>query len=375
MVQWTQKSRAKIEPGDWTGSAAGVETTLHQLSPYIGKIKSTMAASLISRFTKKGDFVCDPFSGSGTIALEAWLAGRRVTANDSSPYAHLLTRAKLFPYGSIKHAFADIEDVAKLADKTADNFDLRRVPLWVRQFFHPETLREILTWNSILSSRDLYFLRSCLMGILHHQRPGFLSFPSSHTVPYLRKKKFPRSRFPKLYEYRSLRDRLERKVTRAFRRIPDFDTNLDRACFREDAARFVPSGQIDAVITSPPYMRQLNYGRDNRLRLWLLGVPDWKRLDEQISPSEKNFLNLIRSCLDRWRLTLLPSGRCVLILGDTWSRLYDLPLPDVVEKIAVEEVGGYAVECRYCEEIPVLRRVRRGYCGSQSETILVLAVK
>ena len=369
------KSLAKIEPREWTGSAAGVETTLHQLSPYIGKIKSTIAASLISRFTRKGDSVCDPFSGSGTIALEAWLAGRRVTANDSSPYANLLTRAKLFPYASVKHAFADIEDVAKLADKTADKFDLRRVPLWVRQFFHPETLREILTWNSILSSRDLYFLRSCLMGILHHQRPGFLSFPSSHTVPYLRRKKFPRSRFPRLYEYRSLRDRLERKVSRAFRRIPDLDTNLDRACFREDAARFIPSGRVDAVITSPPYMRQLNYGRDNRLRLWLLGVADWKRLDEHISPSEKNFLTLIRSCLALWRPTLLPNGRCVLILWDTWSRLYDLSLPDVVETIAVAELGGYTVECRYCEEIPMLRRVRRGYCGSQSETILVLAVK
>src|SRR2546429_486321 len=36
---------------EWNGSAVGTETTLHQLSPYIGKIKSTMAASLISQFT------------------------------------------------------------------------------------------------------------------------------------------------------------------------------------------------------------------------------------------------------------------------------------------------------------------------------------
>src|SRR5258708_39792019 len=149
-IKFAQPEQTYVHSPDlvigWAGSSAKTETTLHQLSPYIGKIKSSMAASLIDQFTKPGQVVYDPFSGSGTVALEAWLAGRRVVANDLSPYAHLLTRAKLFPYASIKHAFADIEDVAKLADKTADKFDLRRVPLWVRQFFHPDTLREILAW-------------------------------------------------------------------------------------------------------------------------------------------------------------------------------------------------------------------------------------
>jgi 23S rRNA G2445 N2-methylase RlmL len=57
---------------DWTGSAVQSESTFHQLSPYIGKIKSSMAASLVSQFTSEGDLIYDPFSGSGTIALEAW---------------------------------------------------------------------------------------------------------------------------------------------------------------------------------------------------------------------------------------------------------------------------------------------------------------
>src|SRR6266481_920450 len=79
---------------DWSGSAQNSESTFHQLSPYIGKTKSSMAASLVSQFTHRGDLVYDPFSGSGTVALEAWLAGRHVVANDLSPYANLLTRAK-----------------------------------------------------------------------------------------------------------------------------------------------------------------------------------------------------------------------------------------------------------------------------------------
>src|SRR6266852_6011353 len=77
---------------DWSGSALKDESTLHQLSPYIGKLKSSIAASLVHQFTKEGDLVYDPFSGSGTVALESWTAGRRVVANDLSPYAYLLTR-------------------------------------------------------------------------------------------------------------------------------------------------------------------------------------------------------------------------------------------------------------------------------------------
>ena len=77
---------------------------------------------------------------------------------------------------------------------------VRKVPMWVREFFHPETLRETLAWTLTLRERRRWFLLASLLGILHHQRPGFLSFPSSHTVPYLRKKAFPPAKFPELYE-------------------------------------------------------------------------------------------------------------------------------------------------------------------------------
>src|SRR2546425_1210802 len=286
---------------NWNGSVEKIESTLHQLSPYIGKTKSTMAASLVSQFTKKGDLVYDPFSGSGTVALEAWVAGRRVVANDISPYADLLVRAKLFPYRSLEAALNDIEDASAEVAKPRRDVDLRSVPRWVRQFFHHETLRETLAWTSVLRRRRRWFLLASLLGILHHQRPGFLSFPCSHTIPYLRKKKFPRSRFPELYEYRSVRDRLESKVKRAFRRVPDLDFSISRSCFSEDASNLALPEPVDSIITSPPYMRQLDYGRDNRLRLWFLGTHDWRLLDRLASPTKESFLGLMRSCLVKWR--------------------------------------------------------------------------
>jgi hypothetical protein len=253
---------ARIDPVEWTGSAWQSESTLHQLSPYIGKTKSSMAASLVASFSKRGDIVYDPFSGAATLALEAWIAGRHVIANDLSPYARVLTRAKLFPYHTQMHALRDFEQIGRSVQKHIKDVDLRRVPSWVRSFFHPETLREAIAWCEELKATRRWFLLSCLLGILHHQRPGFLSFPSSHTVPYLRIKKFPKKRYPELYEYRTLRDRLEAKIIRAFRRVPDLDYGLTRRCFEKSADKLIPPYTVDSILTSPPYMRQLDYARE-----------------------------------------------------------------------------------------------------------------
>src|SRR5271155_4337366 len=101
---------------NWSGSALRAESTLHQLSPYIGKLKSSIACSLIAQFTEMGDLIYDPFSGSGTVALEAWASGRNIIANDLSPYAALLTRAKLFPHKSLLLAQEDIQRLSVEVD-------------------------------------------------------------------------------------------------------------------------------------------------------------------------------------------------------------------------------------------------------------------
>jgi DNA modification methylase len=363
------KAVARLASG-WTGSAWQRESTLHQLAPYIGKTKSSMAAALMKEFSDPATVVYDPFAGCGTLALEAWKAGRAVVANDVSPYAQLLTRSKLFPYTSLDVALADLQRMAKKVQRRRRQRDLRKVPKWVRAFFHPQTLKEALLWTEVLTAEKRWFLLACLMGILHHQRPGFLSFPSSHTVPYLRIKKFPRYRFRKLYEYRSVMERLEAKVRRAYKRMPELDFSLERRCFgtRAEIQRFkVPVGSI---LSSPPYMRQLDYGRDNRLRLWFLGCEDWEALDDIVSPREREFLSLMQKCLKRWKKMLAVNGYCVLVIGDADSREGHDNLPDLVAGIAKK--AGFRLVSQHADAIPNERRVRRGKSGSSSETILVL---
>ena len=357
---------------NWNGSVVGSECSLHQLSPYIGKMKSAMAKKLITAFSNKGDTIYDPFAGCGTVALESWILNREVVANDLNPYASVLTNGKLNPPLSENSALSLIEQIGiEIAENNID-IDLTKIPKWVTDFFHKDTLKEIDIWKNLLITRQEWFLLACLLGILHHQRTGFLSYPSSHTVPYLRNKKFPKEEYPELYSYRALKPRLEKKVIRALNRVPYLDNNLMRLCYQKDTESLIPDIKANSIITSPPYMRRLDYGRDNRLRLWLLGENEWKQLDEKVSPSEDKFLKSMRNCFITWLEVLHRGGLCVLVLDNSISKKYNMPLTEALIRIAVEEVGGYKQIASFEDPIPNERRVRRYHNGSKTEIIIVL---
>lgn len=353
-------------------SVIGAEYTLHQLAPYIGKVKSSIANFLIENFTSKGEMILDPFCGAGTIPFEAWSLNRNIAANDLNAYAVLLTKAKLFPPNSLIEVLTEIELLEREVLCNTAVVDLNDVPEWVKAFFHEETLKETIAWTSILLKKEKWFLLSCIMGILHHQRPGFLSFPSSHTVPYLRIKKYPKEIYPELYEYRNVKERLVKKVKRALKRSPSLDNNLTRLVFNEDASMLtIPGRQFDAIITSPPYMRQLDYARDNRLRLWFLGMKDYKLLDQRISPKESDFIQIISDCMYNWNMMLRSGGKCILFLGDSYSKKLNLTLPEIIENIATKQIGSFKLLFKHESLIPDNRRVRRNHIGNKAETILV----
>lgn len=303
----------------WRGSFNKRESTLQQLSPYVGKMKSGMARALITLYSEPGDTVLDPFSGSGVVPLEAALLERVAWANDLSPYAYVLTRGKLETLGNIAKAKQRAREFVDAVEQIAPTTDLSQVPEWVAEFFHPDTLREVLTAFKLLKQREDYFLTSCLLGILHHVRPGFLSYPASHLVPYLRKKKYPPDEFPEMYTYRDLRSRLLAKVKRAYRRhmLPASWEQRQYKIWQENSMNLpIDEERVDTIISSPPYFGALDYARDNRLRLWFLGCKDWKALDGSLTASKQVYIPQMTECLKEMNRVLKRGGYCVLVLGD-----------------------------------------------------------
>lgn len=364
-------ARSRLNPSEWDGRCVHSESTLHQLSPFLGKMKSTMANELVNTYSEEGNLVLDPFSGSGTVPLEASFLGRNVIGIDRNPYSVLLSKAKLNPPSTEEQAMERAESYLEYIDPT-DPTQVSDIPDWVKKFFHPKTLNSLSQLAPRLRRNNEYFLLACLLGILHHQRPGFLSYPASNLKPYLRDEKFPRADYPEKYEYREIRPRLISKIERAFRRFPGFSDSQTRKVYNGDTLeqmnKNINDDSVDAIITSPPYMNKLDYGRDNRLRLYFAGVDDYRELDG--SPgSRKQYEEFLDGFLTEATRVIKPGGTITFVLGESKRSGSAVDTSEVLTSLLDDPKYGLTISEAIQDKVPI-REINS--MSSKTETILSL---
>ena len=299
-----------------------------------------------------------------------------IEANDLSPYAYVLTRGKLETPNSERIAIQQVKTLLDVVEQEAPSVNIDSIPQWVREFFHPDTLREVLTAFQILRKQENYFLTACLLGILHHVRPGFLSYPASHLVPYLRKSKYPPDQFQDMYAYRDLRSRLLAKVKRAYRRhiLPANWKQRQYQIWQTNSMNLpIRDKTVDAIISSPPYFGALDYARDNRLRLWFLGCEDWKELDTSLTANNKVYLPQMSLCLQEMYRILKFGGHCVLVLGDVERDGKMRRTAEILADLAIGVTQNqFVIDTIYDDRIPDERRSRRQTQTTKFERILVM---
>ena len=357
----------KRAPRTWAKSCVYTEDSIHQLSPYIGKLKSSIAKNLIAKYSKRGQLVVDPFAGSGTIPYQAHLMSRKVFASDISIYAKLLSKGKLSAPATEEEALQTAERLLRIAVGLPEP-NLATGPEWVQDFFHPKTLVEILKFATVARRTGNEFYFACFLGILHHQRPGFLSYPASHLTPYLRNNKYPREEYPEMYEYRELRSRLLAKIQRSFKQHSSISEDWE---YRHSSVENVTfPDKFDALITSPPYMNTLDYGRDNRLRLWFINPEYNKPLDVPATKSRGAFEHAIQILARKVEQGLNQQGYCVLVVGEQAKGKVQY-LSSIILALFEKHAPSLSLQQVIVDKIPDVRRARRNYKGTKNEHILI----
>lgn len=347
------------------------KNSINSLSPYIGKMRPVLARYLIHNYSKPSDIIYDPFAGSGTVLLEGWALGHEVFGNDLNYYAYILSLGKLNPYKTSEEALQTLLKYKKNVEKKAKAYDVDYIPEWVKSFYDINTLKEICCWTNCLKRNSEWFLLSCLMGILHHQRPGFLSYPSSHGAPYLRSTKYPKEKFPDMYQYKNVYDKLQKKVLRSYRYMPSLNYSISRKMILGDATKVrLTNKRFSTIITSPPYMKSLTYARDNRLRLWFLGESEWEVLDKRISPEKNAFIDIMQKCFKKWSSVQIKGDKCVVVIGDINVEFKNQKqsLSDVLIDLSK---GYYTCIEKYQDPIPEKRKVVKGDTNIKREIVIV----
>ena len=128
-----------LEGTDWTFEGADTSYLTHGLHAYPARMIPQIPDKLFNYYLSegvisKGDTVYDPFSGSGTTAVEGRLHGLNAEANDINPLACLLSRTKAVPLESgqlnearealldqLSEELDEVEDVFKTGDATFED--------------------------------------------------------------------------------------------------------------------------------------------------------------------------------------------------------------------------------------------------------------
>jgi len=246
---------------------------LHSLCSYQGKLKPALAHWLVRQFTAYGELVVDPLAGVGTIPFEAALLGRRSVGNDLSPFAATVAQAKVDPpspteadeaLGQLAEAMAAVTITD--ADDEAANFGLNAT---VRDYYHPDTLKEVLRARRVyldgqLTDRGVAFMWASLLHVLHGNRPYALSRNSHPITPFN-----PSGPFVYKSVIEKTRTRMDRALATPLPGVFVAGRGIE-GDFRDLASAVDDTEEAAAVITSPPFLG-MRFDRPNWLRMWFCG--------------------------------------------------------------------------------------------------------
>jgi hypothetical protein len=296
---------------------------LHSLCSYQGKLKPSIAHFLVKWFTTPGEIVLDPMSGVGTIPLEARRQGRQVIASDLSDLAVAVSRAKLETLDLsdcqtvlaelASYIDSDSANIGELIRTEEADFGLNGA---VRDYFHPDTLRELLLARRFFSSADaespaVSCILTALLHVLHGNRPYALS-RRSHPVTPLK----PSGEFV----YKPLIAHLERRLADTVPELMSLPGD-GRAIKSDFGALPIERGSVGAVLTSPPFAQSLRFFSSNWMRLWFCG---WKAADFRERPSgyleseqKRSFQDAYRRFFEAMHELLSPGGLLVMHVGAT----------------------------------------------------------
>lgn len=307
----------------WT-SQQRVANSLHEIS-YRACFKPQLPRFFISRLTRPGDIVYDPFMGRGTTPLEAALMGRKPAGCDINPLSKLLVSPRFSPPTEleVEKRLIELEEMTSCISQNEE----------LLAFYHPETLGRLIALREYFIAREKSgeidnvdaWIRMVATNRLTGHSAGFFSVytlpPNQATsVESQRKINEKRQQTPPVRDINAIILKKTHTLLRKTdatelenaRQVANDALLLTGSC---DNTPEIPENYVSLVVTSPPFLDVIDYQGDNWLRCWFNGldaksISIWqlKKVDDWMAAMERVFTEL--------RRILKPGGHVAFEVGE-----------------------------------------------------------
>lgn len=261
---------------------ANLDRLTHFIHPYPAKLLQNIPIFFLNSLlaTSQENLIFDPFSGSGTVALESLISNNKSLSIDLNPFACLLTRVKC-TYIEEEIIQDQLMVVLKKAkSKRPVDFNVVNKDIWFLKDNYKNLSKLICSINELENEKIKDFFRVCFSQAM---RKASNADPRISVPVRINVEKYPEGHRLKKYYQNVLRqinstdvyDIFKSVVNQNKKRIAQIKSleNKIPQVFEKDA-RLMPEeayeGKVDLIITSPPYPGAQKYIRACSLSLgWL----------------------------------------------------------------------------------------------------------
>jgi DNA modification methylase len=301
---------------------------VHGFHSYPARAHPVTVRRLIEEIVDDDGAVLDPFCGSGTVLVEAMLAGRSAIGSDLNPLAVMLARAKTYPHSPEKTALL-VEaagGVAEFADgrRKAKSGATKRLAQEDVSSFAPHVLLELDGLRAGIAKAPPE--TRVELGLVLSSILVKLSARKGDTTDEQIEKRVAAGYPARLFVKKA--EDLARRFDEFYELLPQPPPKA--RIFEDDATvlKNVEDASISAVITSPPYVATYDYLQHHELRMRWLGL-DARKLARGEMGARRNYLKLgPRDAIAAWESelaalmkslarVLIRGGAVVLLIADS----------------------------------------------------------
>lgn len=293
--------RPKDEGAYWLQSPNGTADVTHRLFKFPAKFHVPVVRWALGTFGRRGSKVLDPFTGSGTVQLEAMRRGIASYGVDVDPLAVMVARVKTTPLNprtllpvvaQLKEGLrtvrrergrvqdrpgADISrDAYRAATEGLNIPPILNIEHWFRRYVILDLALVKAAIKQLSTSRRISdFLLVCFASIVRRVSNADPSPVSGLEVTSVQAEKNPRRAISVVDTFLAKVEREVVQHVRLWKELGERGRRTTVEVLHGDALGLSAMDEghdndFPLVVTSPPYCRSVEYGRRHRLELFWL---------------------------------------------------------------------------------------------------------